>query len=74
MLIVTAAQLHNIVIETHARLRRILMKLQDQIRHTLIRLRAQTVRIQMLQLDQIQVILTLHRRKIYGINFYTFRY
>ena len=74
MLILTAAQIHHIETEQQARIRRILMKLQDQIRHTLIRLRAQTVRIQMLQLDQIQVILTLHRRKIYGINFYTFRY
>ena len=64
MLILTAAQIHSIVTEQQARIRRILMKLQDQIRHTLIRLRAQTVRIQMLQLDQIQVILTLHRRKI----------
>ena len=73
MLILTAAQIHHIVIEQQARIRRILMKLQDQIRHTLIRLRAQTVRIQMLQLDQIQVILTLHRRKIYGINIHTFR-
>ena len=74
MLILTAAQIHRIVTEQQARIRRILMKLQDQIRHTLTRLRAQMVRIQMLQLDQLQVILTLHRRKIYGINFYTFRY
>ena len=53
MLILTAAQIHRIVMEQQVRIRRILMKP-----------RAQTARIQMLQLDQIQVILTLHRRKI----------